>query len=131
MSDWREQLRAERERYRQETADEATTEERARREEDTRRFVRAPFLEDFDREFHAEFGRWPTESPLAGTSPVSDRRRAAIQALIDRGATEGERDAARAAMARLDAPDDDELARLERDRQDEEDFEEAMSHGAA
>lgn len=79
-------------------------EEAARREEDLRRFVREPWLDSFDREFYAEFGRWPSGSRLAGTTPPGDeRRRAAIQALIDRGSTEGERAAARAALHRLDA----------------------------
>lgn len=115
-----------------------SADERALREEDLRRFVIEPFLDQFDRDFYAEFGRWPAASPLVGTTPVSARRRAAVQALIDRGATEGEREAARAALARLDAADtadtadEDELAaRLERDQADEDEFEDAYMHGAA
>ncbi len=93
-------------------------EEAALREEDARRFVSPGFVDEFDQGFYEEFGRWPAESPRAGTSPASSRRRSAIQALIDRGATEGERDAARAAMERLDA-------------QDEADYEDALAHGEA
>jgi hypothetical protein len=84
----------------------------------------------FDREHFEQFGRYPEESPLYGTTPQQDDpRRAAIQALIDRGATEGERAAARAAMHRLDAEPDAE--RLARDLQDEADFEEAAAFGEA
>ena len=57
----------------------------------------------FDREYFKGFGRYPEESPLFGTAPVNDSRRAAIQNLITGGATEGERSAAQAAMERLDA----------------------------
>lgn len=111
---------------------------RARREEETRRFVREPWLDDFDREFYAEFGRWPAESRLAGTAPPGDdRRRAAIQALIDHGATEGGRAAARAAMQRLDATAELAVDALElddvHDLADEEDLAEWLDerHEAA
>lgn len=57
----------------------------------------------FDREYFQGLGRYPSESPLFGTTHVNDKRRAAIQNLIDQGATEGERSAAQAAMERLDA----------------------------
>jgi hypothetical protein len=95
-----------------------SAEERAAREEANRPFVSPSFVDLFDTEFYEEFGRFPAGSPRAGTSPASSRRRTAIQALIDRGATEGERDAARAAMERLDA-------------QDEADYEDALAHGEA
>lgn len=49
-----------------------------------------------------------------------DPRRAKIQALIDRAGTEGERDAAVAALARLD-----------QDAADEADYIDALAHGAA
>jgi hypothetical protein len=47
------------------------------------------------------------------------RKRAAVQALIEHGATEGERSAARAAMGRLD----DEAEREEQDRLEAEEIE--------
>lgn len=61
-------------------------------------------VDAFDRSYFETYGRYPEESPLFGTTPTSTRRRDAIQALIDRGATEGERAAAQAAMLRLDNP---------------------------
>ena len=56
-----------------------------------------------------------------GISPVgTDPRRQAILNLVERGATEGERAAARAALERID-----------QDAQDEADFEDALVHGEA
>lgn len=77
--------------------------------------------EAFDREYYAMFGRYPEESPLFGTTPRSaDPRRQAILNLVERGATEGEREAARAALERID-----------REEQDENDYLDALHHGAA
>jgi hypothetical protein len=60
------------------------------------------------RDWHDDRGLpYPGDEPLQSvvTEPApSSRRREAIQALIDRGATEGERSAAQAAMYRLDHP---------------------------
>lgn len=86
----------------------------------------------FDTSWYAEYGVYPPESPLYGTTPRSaDPRRVAIQALIDQGATEGERAAARAAMERLDAVELEPDPRIVQDAQDEADFEDAYMHGAA
>lgn len=57
----------------------------------------------FDRAYYRRFGRFPAESPLTVEALNLERRRAAVQSLVDAGATEGERAAARAALARLDA----------------------------
>lgn len=57
----------------------------------------------FDRAYYRRFGRFPAESPLSEQSLRLEHRRAAIQALVEHGATEGERTAARAALTRLDA----------------------------
>lgn len=118
---WADHLARERERYRRVAAGEATAAE-----------IEAQAIVDaYDLDYFSTFGRYPEESRFNYAPPAPDdsRRRAAIQSLIDRGATEGERDAARAAMARLDQAD--ELARLEADRQDEDDYEDALAHGAA
>jgi hypothetical protein len=58
------------------------------------------------RDWHDDRGLpYPGDEPHQPvTEPTSSRRREAIQALIDRGATEGERAAAQAAMYRLDHP---------------------------
>lgn len=78
-------------------------------------------VDDFDRNFYARFGRYPEESPLYGTTPQqADPRREAILNLIERGATEGERDAARAAFLRID-----------QDAADEDEYLDALYHGAA
>lgn len=75
----------------------------------------------FDRDYFADFGRYPEESPLYGTTPAAaSPRRQAILNLIERGATEGERDAARAALARVD-----------QDAADEDEYLDALYHGAA
>ncbi len=95
-----------------------STQERAQREESNRPYVSPQFVDLFDTQFYEEFGRFPEGSPRAGTTPATQRRRSAIQSLIDRGATEGEREAARAAMERLD-------------EQDEADFMDARAHGEA
>ena len=89
-------------------------------------------VDDFDDEYFRLFGRYPEES----TRRPPDPRRAAIQALIEHGATEGERAAARAALERLDASYERDAAQAEheqamRDRQDEADYEDALYHGEA
>lgn len=58
-------------------------------------------VDEFDRAYFERFGRYPAESPLAAVSPSVARRRQAVQRLIEQGATEGERAAARAAFERL------------------------------
>lgn len=78
-------------------------------------------VDDFDAEYFRSFGRYPDESPLYGTTPHSaDPRRQAILNLIERGATEGEREAARAALERID-----------RETREEEEYIDALAHGAA
>ena len=79
-------------------------------------------VDAFDRAYFERFGRYPEESPLYGTpGPMrDDPRRAAIQSLIERGATEGEREAAREALRRID-----------QEAQDEADYEDALAHGEA
>ena len=57
----------------------------------------------FDRAYYRRFGRFPAESTLSVEAIALERRRAAVQALVEQGATEGERAAARAALSRLDA----------------------------
>ena len=76
-------------------------------------------VDEFDRAYFRMFGRYPEESPLAHMPPPDPRRKAILN-LIERGATEGEREAAREALARID-----------RDAQDEEDYLDARLHGAA
>jgi hypothetical protein len=57
----------------------------------------------------------PNFGPVrAAPNPSDDRRRAAIEALIVGGATEGERSAAQAAMERLDAAADAHAGRMGR-----------------
>lgn len=84
----------------------------------------------FDRDYYASLGRYPEESPLFGTTPHAplgdDPRRQAIQNLVERGSTEGERAAARAALERLD-----ESLRVAQDLQEEDDYLDAVAHGAA
>lgn len=78
----------------------------------------------FDREYFRRFGRFPAESSLSEASLRHERRRAAIESLAERGATEGERAAARAALGRLFAEDvigDFPAAAFEQDDPDEED----------
>lgn len=83
----------------------------------------------FDRAYYRRFGRFPLESELSVEAIALERRRAAIQALAEQGATEGERTAARAALARLDVAARSELdpigefpaAAFEQDDPDEED----------
>ena len=79
-------------------------------------------VDAFDRAYFERYGRYPEESPLYGTQgPRSDTaRRQAILNLIEGGATEGERDAAREALRRID-----------QDAQDEADYEDALMHGEA
>lgn len=60
-------------------------------------------VDAYDAAFYKRFGRYPDESPLSAPT-ASTRRREAIQALIDRGATEGEREAAKSALHRLEHP---------------------------
>lgn len=81
-------------------------------------------VDAFDRSYFARFGRYPDESPLSGTPRESDHRRQAILNLVERGATQGERDAARRAYEGLYGPVPDDAA-------DEEDYLEALAHGAA
>ncbi len=63
---------------------------------------------------------------LRGLVPPTDQRRAHIEALVEHGATEGERSAARAALERIDA---DQERRLQ-DQQDEDEYLDALYHGA-
>lgn len=68
------------------------------------RDLEAEFLagvDAFDRAYYERFGRFPAESPLSIASVRDARRRAAIEALIERGATPGERAAAEAALRRM------------------------------
>lgn len=94
----------------------------------------------FDRDYYETYRRYPQESPLYGTEPpptprppADDPRRQAIQNLADFGATEGERAAARAALARLDSrseADDLEAAMIEdMDELDAEEVAEAEEFG--
>ncbi len=64
----------------------------------------------FDVSYYRRFGRFPDESQLGpeavtriDTANRSSARRSHIQALIEHGATAGERAAARAALGRLEA----------------------------
>ena len=57
----------------------------------------------FDREYYKRYGRYPAESELTPEVVATERRRTRIQALIEHGATAGERAAARAALGRLEA----------------------------
>ena len=75
----------------------------------------------------ARFGRFPDESELRPEAVVSEEerqrrahRRAAVQNLIAQGATAGERDAARAALRRLEHEDGEPVDQELRDFQDEE-----------
>lgn len=79
-------------------------------------------VDAFDRAYYERFGRYPEESPLYGSQgPRGDTaRRQAILNIIELGATEGEREAAREALRRID-----------QDLQDEADYEDALVHGAA
>lgn len=102
-----------------------SADEKALREEELRKFVREPYLGLFDKEFYEQFGRYPSSSPLFGTTPTNTARRRAIQNLIEQGATEGERAAAAAALARLDARSEaDDLEAIAIEDQDELDAEE-------
>jgi len=94
--------------------------ERERREEETRKYVREPWLDSFDREFYAEFGRYPTASRLGGR-PGNSARRQKVAALAAYGATPGERAAASAALERIDAESIGHAARM--DRLDSETYE--------
>jgi hypothetical protein len=69
-------------------------------------------VDAFDRAYYAKYGRYPAES--AAAQDTNPRRRAAIQALIEQGATEGERAAARAALGRLDHTTHAEQDRMQR-----------------
>ena len=97
MSNYADFLRQAREEYARETAEEATEQERER----------------------GGFRRASEEPPLT-TVRASDPRRQAIINLVEHGATEGEREAARAALARID-----------QEQQDEDDYLDALHHGAA
>lgn len=68
-------------------------------------------VDEFDRAYFRMFGRYPEESELR----PPDRRREAIQALVEQGATEGEREAARLALERIEA----------------DEYGDAVTHGAA
>lgn len=65
---------------------------------------------------------------IRALSDDTDDRRAKIEQLAIHGATEGERAAARAALARIDQDDDVQTAQ---DIQDEADYEDALMHGEA
>jgi hypothetical protein len=69
-------------------------------------------VDAFDQAYFERFGRYPDES--AAAADPNPRRRQAIQALIEHGATEGERAAARAALGRLDTPSHAEHDRMQR-----------------
>lgn len=76
--------------------------------EDERRDLEAEFLagvDAFDRDYYRRFGRFPAESNLTIASLRDARRRAAIEQLVEHGATPGERAAAQAALQRLDLAD--------------------------
>lgn len=78
----------------------------------------------FDRAYYRRFGRFPAESELTPASIRSARKLAAIQALIEHGATSGERAAAQAAMQRVTEADvigDFPAAAFEQDDPNEED----------
>ena len=68
----------------------------------------APGAYEFDVLYYEAEGRYPSESPLFGTTPQSasmSRRMEAVQRLVEPGATAGERAAAEAAMARMRGDD--------------------------
>ena len=76
--------------------------------------VHAAGAYSFDQLYFNDLGRYPEESPLFGTTPRNNSRRAAIQALVTGGATEGERSAAQAALERHDAAANEHAARMGR-----------------
>lgn len=81
-------------------------------------------VDAFDREYYRRFGRFPAESTLSVASVRRERLRAAVERLVERGATPGERAAARAALERLrfeDAVGEFPAEALEQDDPDEED----------
>lgn len=93
-------------------------------EQDAREGVAA-----YDEAFFKRFGRYPDDSThrpedTPGSTAAAPRsaspRRQAILNLIERGATEGEREAARAALERIDG-----------EQADEDDYLDALYHGAA
>jgi hypothetical protein len=57
----------------------------------------------FDQDYYRRFGHYPSESELTPEVVDYERRRSSIQALIEGGATAGERAAASAALGRLEA----------------------------
>lgn len=76
--------------------------------DDELRDLEAEFLagvDAFDRDYYRRFGRFPAESQLTLASFRDARRRAAIEQLVEHGATPGERAAAQAALQRLDLAD--------------------------
>jgi hypothetical protein len=68
----------------------------------------------FDRDYYRRYGRFPAESELSAESVHDAERRARIEALVTQGSTEGERSAARAALARFDAPSHRETNNMHR-----------------
>ncbi len=68
-------------------------------------------VDAFDRAYYQRFGVFPAESGLTVESIDLARRRASVQALIEHGATEGERAAARAALGRLTHAEQDRMQR--------------------
>ena len=77
-------------------------------DDDVLRDVEAELLagvDAFDRDYYRRFGRFPAESGLTIESLRDERRRAAIERLVEQGSTPGERAAARAALQRLEAHD--------------------------
>ena len=71
-------------------------------------------IDEFDRLYAQRLQR-ERQQQQAQQPPAHPSRRAAIQALIEQGATEGERDAARRALERIEL----------------EEYEDALAHGAA
>ena len=70
-------------------------------------------VDEFDRLYQQRLQR--ERQQQQAQAPAHPGRRAAIQALIEQGATEGERDAARRALERIEL----------------EEYEDALAHGAA
>ncbi len=81
----------------------------------------------FDRDYYRRYGRFPAESALTVGAVHDAETRARIQALVEHGATEGERAAARAALERIDESE----RRTSQDAQDEDEYLDALFHGAA
>ena len=70
-------------------------------------------VDAFDRSYYERFGRFPEESGLTVESVRNEGRRQRIAALVEQGATAGERAAAQAALERIDHSD--RMSRLDRE----------------